>query len=90
MSPLVDASLACVPQGVCSQQFGYPEAVLQTNFPECVAHLLDSWRDAQLHADESPVPVFMDLLSGPCGLLACAFDWAGWKVVQPLDRANNF
>ena len=35
--------------------------------------------------DHSPIPVFLDLLSGPKYPLSQAFCWAGWKVVQPID-----
>ena len=35
--------------------------------------------------DQPQVPVFLDLLSGPHFPLAQAFEWAGWKIVQPID-----
>ena len=48
--------------------------------------LLHVWED-QVATDEDspPVPVFLDLLSGPNYPLSQAFYWAGWKVVQPID-----
>ena len=44
------------------------------------------WKD-QVTTDEDspPVPVFLDLLSGPNYPLSQAFYRAGWKVVQPID-----
>jgi len=47
---------------------------------------LHVWDDTVATADDlTPIPVFLDLLSGPNYPLSQAFYWAGWKVVQPID-----
>ena len=51
------------------------------------------WRCQGQPVDDQPhaahAPVFLDLLSGPRCLLAQAFQWAGWKVLTPIDLAIN-
>ena len=55
-------------------------------FQEAVASLMHVWNDqVATNDDHSPIPVFLDLLSGPNYPLSQAFCWAGWKVVQPID-----
>lgn len=37
--------------------------------------------------DQHSLPTFFDLLSGPRFSLSVAFQWAGWKVLHPVDFA---
>ena len=47
---------------------------------------MEQWSEQCTTDDNGPeLPVFLDMLSGPKFPLAKAFEWAGWKVVQPLD-----
>lgn len=55
-------------------------------FQQAAASLLHVWDDTvATDEDSTPIPVFLDLLSGPNYPLSQAFYWAGWKVVQPID-----
>ena len=55
-------------------------------FQQAVASLFDVWEShVDTNDDQPQVPVFLDLLAGPNYPLSQAFQWAGWKVVQPID-----
>ena len=59
-----------------------------TLFPQYMQELESFWRcQAEPDDDQPRVPVFLDLLSGPRCPLTQAFQWAGWKVLQPIDIA---
>ena len=48
--------------------------------------MFDVWKFHVATNDDLPqIPVFLDLLAGPNYPLSQAFQWAGWKVVQPID-----
>ena len=55
-------------------------------FQKAVASMFDVWKSHVATNDDLPqIPVFLDLLAGPNYPLSQAFQWAGWKVVQPID-----
>ena len=57
-----------------------------TEFPRFVSLLSDAWIDRAATNDSRPkLPVFLDLMSGPTFPLSMAFQWAGWKVLHPVD-----
>ena len=55
-------------------------------FHQHVAAIQNGWSQVETMDDDQPqAPVFLDLLSGPHFPLAQAFEWAGWKIVHPID-----
>ena len=57
-----------------------------TEFPRFVSLLSDAWIDRGATNDSRPkLPVFLDPMSGPTFPLSMAFQWAGWKVLHPVD-----